>query len=357
MEPITRGNSFAYEDKINAAVASHTLPDVVSMDGPNVANYAASNIIIPLDEYYTKDDLNDFVPSIIQQGTYKDKFYAAGLAESSVVLFYNKKIMKQYGIEPPTNIKDAWTWDQWYDVMKKTAHNDVFGTNMINDKGEWMTYAFEQMWISAGTDIVNKEGTEAQGWVNSDKGLEAASFLQKLAKEKLFNIDPKPTEFEEGKAATKLGGPWNIPGFKNYPDLEWGITYFPRKADGIVTSPSGSWAIGVSTDSKHPKEAAEVVKWMTNKDSSAQLAKAISMPASRKSAYDSLPEYNELPLRVIKEQVTTVSHARPVTPAYPVLTQKFAEALTDIMMGADVKESLDNVASAYDDEYQRNFSN
>ncbi|MDD9269506.1 ABC transporter substrate-binding protein [Paenibacillus sp. GCM10023248] len=357
MEPITRGNSFAYEDKINAAVASHTLPDVLSMDGPNVANYAASQIVIPLDDYYTKDDLNDFVPSIIQQGTYKDKFYAAGLAESSVVLFYNKKIMKQYGIEPPTNIKDAWTWDQWYDVMKKTAQNDVFGTNMINDKGEWMTYAFEQMWISAGTDIVNKEGTTAVGWVNSDKGLAAANFLQKLAKEKLFNIDPKPTEFEEGKAATKLGGPWNIPGFKNYPNLEWGITYFPRKADGIVTSPSGSWAIGVSTDSKHPKEAAEVVKWMTNKDSSAQLAKAISMPASRKSAYDSLPEYNDLPLRIIKEQVTTVSHARPVTPAYPVLTQKFAEALTDIMMGADVKKSLDNVASSYDEEYKRNFNN
>ncbi|MFC5449300.1 extracellular solute-binding protein [Paenibacillus aestuarii] len=357
METITRGNSFAYEDKINAAVASHTLPDVVSMDGPNVANYAASDIIIPLDPYYTKDDLNDFVPSIIQQGTFKGKFYAAGLSESSVVLFYNKKIMKQYGIEPPTKMENAWTWDQWYDVMKKTAQNDVFGTNMINDKGEWMTYAFEQLWISGGSDIVNKEGTTAQGWVNSDKGMEAAKFLQKLANEKLFNIDPKPTEFEEGKAATKLGGPWNIPGFKNYPDLEWGITYFPRSASGSLSSPSGSWAIGVSTDSKHPMEAAEVVKWMTNKDSSAQLAKANSMPASRKSAYDSLPEYNDLPMRVIKEQVTTVSHARPVTPAYPVLTQKFAEALTDIMMGADVKKSLDGVASSYDDEFKRNFKN
>ncbi|RTE11712.1 extracellular solute-binding protein [Paenibacillus whitsoniae] len=355
MEPITRGNSFAYEDKINAAVASHTLPDVVSMDGPNVANYAASNIIVPLDNYFAKEDLNDFVPSIVQQGTYQGKFYAAGLAESSVVLFYNKKIMKQFGIEPPTKIEDAWTWDQWYDVMKKTASKDVFGTNMINDKGEWMTYAFEQLWISAGTDIVNKEGNTTNGWVNSDKGLDAAKFLQKLANEKLFNIDPKPTEFEEGKAATKLGGPWNIPGFKNYPDLEWGITYFPKKAGGSLSSPSGSWAIGVTADSKHPKEAAEVVKWMTNKDSSSQLAKATSMPASRKSAYDNLPEYNDLPLRVIKDQVTTVSHARPVTPAYPVLTQKFAEALTDILMGADVKKSLDQVASAYDEEYKRNF--
>lgn len=356
MEVITRGNSFAYEDKINAAVASNTLPDVVALDGPNVANYAASEIIIPLDEYFTEEDMNDFVPSIVQQGSYKGKFYAPGLIESSVVLFYNKKIMDKYGIAPPDKIENAWTWDQWYDVMKQTAKDGIFGTNMINDKGEWMTYAFEQFWISNGTDIVNPEGTQAEGWVNSEQGIEAAAFLQKLANEKLFNIDPKPTEFEEGKAATKLGGPWNIPGFKNYPDLEWGITYFPKKAGGTQTAPSGSWAVGVSANSKYPKEAAEAVKWLTNKESSVVLAKAISMPANRKSAYESLPEYDELPLRVIKEQVTTVSRARPVTPAYPVLTQKFAEALTDIMMGAEVKKSLDSVAATYDDEYKRNFT-
>ncbi|MCS7463972.1 sugar ABC transporter substrate-binding protein [Paenibacillus doosanensis] len=356
MEVITRGNSFAYEDKINAAVASHTLPDIIAIDGPNVANYAASGIVAPLDEYFAKEDMADFVPSIIQQGTYNGKFYAAGLSESSVVLFYNKKIMKQYGIEPPTQMENAWTWDQWYEVMKKTAQNGVFGTNMINDKGEWMTYAFEQFWLSGGTDIVDKEGKKAQGFVNSPQGVEAAQFLQKLAKDKLFNIDPKPTEFEEGKAATKLGGPWNIPGFKDYPDLEWGITYFPKKSGGVQTAPSGSWTIGLSADSKHPKEAAEALKWLTNKDSSAGLAKVISMPASRKSAYESMPEYNDLPLRVIKEQVTTVSRARPVTPGYPVLTQKFAEGLTDIMMGADVKKTLDNIASVYDEEYKRNFT-
>ncbi|CAM4091790.1 sugar ABC transporter substrate-binding protein [Paenibacillus alkaliterrae] len=356
MEVITRGNSFAYEDKINAAVASNTLPDVIAMDGPNIANYAASDIIIPLDEHFTEEDMNDFVPSIVQQGTFKEKFYAPGLNESSVVLFYNKKIMDQYGITPPDKMEDAWTWEEWYDVMKTTAKDGVFGTNMINDKGEWMTYAFEQLWISGGTDLVNDEGTKADGFVNSEQGIEAAAFLQKLANEKLFNIDPKPTEFEEGKAATKLGGPWNIPGFKNYPDLEWGITYFPKKAGGALTAPSGSWAVGVSADSEHPKEAAEAVKWLTNKDSSTELAKAISMPASRKSAFESMAEYNELPLRIIKEQVTTVSNARPVTPAYPVLTQKFAEALIDIMVGADVKKSLDNVADIYDEEFKRNFA-
>lgn len=357
MEVITRGNSYAYEDKINAAVASHSLPDILSLDGPNVANYAASKIIAPLDEYFTKDDLSDFVPSIIQQGTYNSKFYAVGNAESSVVLFYNKNIMQENGIEPPTSIDKAWTWNDWYNVMNKCAKNGVMGTNMINDKGEWMTYAFEQLWVSNGTDLLNKEGTQAEGFVNGPKGVEAAEFLSKLAKEKLFNIDPTPMEFEQGKAATKLGGPWNIPGFEYYPNLEWGITYFPKSPNGTSTAPSGSWTFAVSAGSKNPKEAATVIKFLTNKDNAAAFTKISGNPATRKSAYDILTEYNNLPLKIIKEQVTTVSHTRPVTPAYPVLTQKFAEALTNIMMGADIKKSLDNAAKTYDDEYTKNFAN
>src|SRR5687768_18552744 len=35
---IPRGNKYAYEDKISAAATSDTLPDLLSLDGPNVAN-------------------------------------------------------------------------------------------------------------------------------------------------------------------------------------------------------------------------------------------------------------------------------------------------------------------------------
>ncbi|MDD6704703.1 MAG: extracellular solute-binding protein, partial [Clostridiaceae bacterium] len=37
-----------YSDKINASVMSGGLPDVITVDGPNVAAYAVNNIIQPL---------------------------------------------------------------------------------------------------------------------------------------------------------------------------------------------------------------------------------------------------------------------------------------------------------------------
>lgn len=36
-----------------------------------------------------------YVPSIIQQGSYNNKLYALGAMESSVVLYYNKDMLKK----------------------------------------------------------------------------------------------------------------------------------------------------------------------------------------------------------------------------------------------------------------------
>ncbi len=353
MEVISRGNSFSYEDKVYAAYASKVLPDIISLDGPNVANYATLKMIVPLDPYYQQTELEDFLPGIISQGTYQDNLYAIGQSESSVVLFYNRKILESHGIVPPETIADAWTWDDWYEVMKTCSDDSVTGTNMIGDQGEWMTYAFEQFWISNGTDIVSTDGTTAQGYVNGPEGIEAAAFLVKLAREGLFHIDPSPTEFEEGKAATKLGGPWNIPGFSNFPDLDWGVTYFPKKTGGIQTAPSGNWALAVTSNCEIPETAVEVIKYLTNQENGIALSRAISMPPARISAYQSLSEYDQPPQKIIKEQVTQVAHPRPITPAYPVLTKKFAEALIHIMRGADIQSALDDVARTYDQEFNQ----
>ena len=48
IEYIPRGSSYAYEDKVNSAAAAGILPDLLSLDGPNLSNYAANGIIIPI---------------------------------------------------------------------------------------------------------------------------------------------------------------------------------------------------------------------------------------------------------------------------------------------------------------------
>lgn len=79
------------------------------------------------------------------------------------------------------------------------------------------SYAYE--------DTVNEDGSSAQGYLNSAEGVEAAKFLNSLIQDGYANIDPIQKGFHNGKAATMLGGSWEVATLeKDYPDLNWGET-------------------------------------------------------------------------------------------------------------------------------------
>ena len=60
-----------YSDKVNASVMAGGLPDVLTVDGPNIAAYAANGIIQPLADL-TEEEESEYLPSIIEQGTVND---------------------------------------------------------------------------------------------------------------------------------------------------------------------------------------------------------------------------------------------------------------------------------------------
>lgn len=106
-----------YSDKINASVMSGDLPDVITVDGPNVSAYAANNIIQPLAEL-NEEEKSRYLDSILEQGTVNGKLYALGAMESSVGLYDNKAILAEAGIEVPT-MDDPWTWTEFSEILEK----------------------------------------------------------------------------------------------------------------------------------------------------------------------------------------------------------------------------------------------
>jgi fructooligosaccharide transport system substrate-binding protein len=352
-EFIPRGNQYAYEDQVSAAASSSSLPDLLSLDGPNVANYADSGIIQPIDGLV--DNIDDFVDSVIVQGTFGDELYAIGPTESTVALFYNVEMLEEAGITPPTSLEDAWTWDEFYEAAKTLTdrENGIYGVNWTLDYGEWIIYFSGPTVWSNGGGFIAEDGSTTEGIMNSPETIEALEFLQKFAEEGLVNLQPTPTEFEDGNAAMMLMGSWQWENLKEYPDTEWGITYYPRSPKGEQVSPSGDWTWGMSTNTEHQEEAALLLNFLTNEENGLKLALASGKPAARKSAFDNMTEWNELPLRVLKDQVIETSHPRPRTTSYPVLSARYGEAVQNIFLGADVKEELDRVASEVERDIER----
>lgn len=356
IELIPRANGYEYENKINSAATSGDLPDVISMDGPTVANYADSGIVVPIDQYISDEEKSDFVDSVITQGTYNGELYALGTTESSVLLFYNKKMLDEAGITPPTSLEEAWTWEDVYEAAKKLTKDGVYGINMEWDLGEGQIYGFAPIIWSAGTEIISEDGKTADGYLNSPEAVEALTYYQKFATEGLMNLQALPNEFEEGKAAMCLIGSWEFSTLEsNYPDLEYGVTYYPASVKtNEVVSPSGDWCWGVTSGSENEEAAAELVKFLTNEDSVKGFSKASGKPGARTSVIESTEEYNELPKSILKDQVLNTAHPRPLTTSYPVLSKEFSSAMQDIRTGADVKTALDKVVQRFEEDVKRN---
>lgn len=348
---VPRGQSSnGYEERMNVAITSNSLPDIVDVDGPNAAAYVESGILGPMDEYLTKDDLSDFVGSIIEQGTYNGKMYLLAPLESNVVLYYNKKALADAGIKPAMSVDEAWTWDEFYANAKKLKKGDTFPVNFFDNYGvgEWQTYMATPFVWSNGSNIISPDGSTTEGYLNSPETVEVLQNIAKFYKEGLATVSPGPTDWEDQKSVLAIGGHWVAGGTKGF---EYGMMPLPKYKEG--KSPSGGWSFGITTQSESPKEAVEVIKWLTNPETVKGLSETLTAPPSRKTVFDQLDNFKKEPLNTVADQLKNTAQARPRTPAYPVLSKAFAEAYNAAALGQDVKPVLDEAVKRVDQEIKR----
>ena len=359
------GSGGGYEDKVNAAITTNSLPDVITLDGPNTAAYAKSKVITPLDDYLKDDNMEDVLDSIKQQGTY-GKFYAFGYSESNVGIYYNKKMFKEAGIDESSlpTLKKPWTWDEFKAVSKKLKDHfkEAAIDFRLNSNDEMLPYAYMPLIWSNGGSVVNEDGTKAEGYFNSKESTQAVQFIQDLVKEGYTTVSPVEKGFETGQYPMVLSGSWTIADLQtNYKDIDFGILPYPvsNKTKKLV-SPSGSWQLAVTTKSNKKDAAAEFVKFATNTESSEILSLGNSVLPIRKSTIENIKDKVSEPMRFLMEQNAATAHARPVVVAYPQVSRSFQQAMQDISYyeeNPDVQKVLDSRAkemqTAIDDSLKK----
>lgn len=343
------GDAGGYDDKINAAISNGGLPDVFTIDGVRVGEFADAGAIVPIGEYYTEDDLADFNPSIIQQGTYKDELYTVGCFDSSVGIFYNKDMFEKAGITPATK-EDPWTLEELTDAAKKLTTDDCYGITMSLDAtDETVIYFFLPLIQSQGSNVIADDGVTAKGYLNGDAALNTVSWIKDMVDNGYASATPEENSFELGKAAMAINGSWAPAGLADY-DINWGLMPMAKyDEESEAASACGSWTFGMSKDCPDEKKeaAAELIKFMTSTDADAQMYGANSMPPARQSAFDQIDAFKEAPLDVFQYQLANTAQARPVSVNYAVLSNQFATAVQNVLTGMDPKEALDEAVTQY----------
>ena len=337
-----------YSDKVNASVMAGGLPDVLTVDGPNVAAYAANGIIQPLAEL-TEDEKSIYLPSIIEQGTYQDQLYALGVMESSVGLYYNKDILEEAGIEVP-DADHPWTWSEFLDILETLKpimeEKGGYPLDMTFPVGESSIYYFAPFVWSNGGDLVSEDGLTVDGYFNSDQTVEAFQFFRNVVEKEYMSEAPIDHLFESGRAAFKFDGAWEVNTiYQSYPDINLGVAPYvvSDNWNGGTYTPTGSWAFAASSEASDIEGATELVKWMSGAESGIRIWEMSKSFPSTYEAFENIDVFtSDENYRALYNQLSNYGHPRPKTPVYPQVSTSFQEALESIALGGkDAREETD----------------
>lgn len=337
-----------YSDKINASVMSGDLPDVLTVDGPNIAAYAENGIIQPLAELTDKEK-SIYLESIMEQGTYNDKLYALGAMESSVGLYYNRDILEEAGISVP-DAEHPWTYTEFLEVLEKLKpvmdKKNGYALDMTFPVGEATIYYYAPFFWSNGGDFVDESGLDVDHIFNSEKNVETIQYFSTLLKNKYMSDVPIDKLFESGRAAFKFDGAWEVNTiYTSYPDINLGVAPYivGDSWDKERYTPTGSWAFAASSKTEKLEGATELVKWMSGTESGKRLWEKTKTFPSTYGAYEASDEFStDENYKALYYQLRTYGHPRPKTPVYPQVSTSFQQVLENcVLSGADPQAQLD----------------
>ena len=355
-----------YTKSVQAASADE-LPDVIEIDGPNVASMVYDQKIQPISGLVSSDTVSNQTDSIKVQNTVNNELYAISQFNAGLGLAGNKSLLDAAGVQYPTSIDDPWTADEFTAALGTlAAANAANGGKALDIKesygltGEWATFGFSPIVWSAGGNLI--QDNKSEGVLNSPEVVAAMTQFQSWKQ----YVDPNPSDdaFPTGKVALSWFGHWMYPSYSEALGDNLVVMPLPAWGDGVKTG-QGSWTWGVSAKSANSEGAGKFLDFLASDENVTAMTEANGAPPATKSAFDSSALYKSGgPLYLLTQQLekscgTTpapdcIATSRPVTAGYPVVTKAFATAVDEIYKGADPQTALDAAAKAIDTDFADN---
>lgn len=351
----------SYNDQVQAAAFADDLPCLLDFDGPFMYNYAWAGFLRPLDDYVSEDMKNDFLGSIIDQGTFQDgKLYSLGQFDSGLAIWGNKEYLEKAGVRIPT-MDEPWTKEEFTQALQDLqALEEVeyaLDTKMNYGRGEWFTYGFSPvLWSHGGGLIDRSDYQSADGVLNGPESVTAMEHIQMWYQDGFSNADPPgDVAFTEGRAALSWVGHWVANQYMEALGDNLLLLPMPDFGEGPKTG-MGSWNWGITTNCQNPDAAWEVLEFILQPEQILIMTNANGAVPARKSALEQSELYAEDGMLNLFVQQIDRGWAvpRPITPAYPAITAAFQEAYDNIKDGADVKEELDKAVQKIDQDIEDN---
>src|SRR6266700_1064182 len=271
--------------KVDQEAASHTLPNIVALDNPDVARFAATGALTPLDSYMKGNfSDSDFYAGPLTTMKYQGKTYSFPVGNNDLALYYNKKALAAAKLQPPK------TWSQLEAAAKALTHGNTYGFAFSAPANEQATFQFEPFLWSNNGDLskVDSSASVAALQVLVDMIRQGSASKGALN----WGQPDVATQFGEGNAALMENGPWEIPALEQQYHMKFGVDFdvvpMPVPLAGsqpVVPLGGEAWTIPVNSDSAVTKASWDLVNWLEQPEQLRQLDEGFGyVPAIKSTA-------------------------------------------------------------------------
>ncbi|MFC5529864.1 ABC transporter substrate-binding protein [Cohnella yongneupensis] len=306
-----------FKKRLSVGLAAADLPDIVIIDNPDHAAYAAMGLFADItDQIADWTDKDQFFEGPWKSASYDGKQYGIPLGSNNLALYYNEKMLADAGVTPPQ------TWDELRDVAKKLTKDGVKGLGISAPQNEEGTFQFLPWLLSTGANFDKVAGDGAKAY-----GILADLIKDGSMSKEVINWTQSDVmkQFAAGKLAMMVNGPWQLPELaKTAPDLKFGLAFVPK--DKQFASVLGGENLGVVAGD-NVKEAVEFIKYVASPDVNKKFAQDFGYFPARKDVASDAYWSNNPQLKVFAENMANAQPRGP-HPKWPEISNAISEALS-----------------------------
>lgn len=342
-----------YATWVHREAANGSLPCLLDVDGPFLAEFAWPHYFQPIDRFVPKAMLDDFLPSIVAQGSYQGRLYSLGQFESGVVLWGNRRYLRAAGVRIPS-LQAPWSLDEFEQALARLAAVEEvehpLNLAFYNGRGdEFFAYAYAPILQGFGGDLMGRgPAGRAKGVLDGPRSVAAVERFKRWFDAGWASVRDRPDDLPMGRVALAWNGHWHYrPALKGLgQDLV--VLPLPDFGQGVKTA-MGSWSWAISNTCQSPEGAWAFMSYLLSTDAILSMTNVNGAVPARRSALRRSALYRaDGPLRLIAQQLELGGVARPMTPAYGTLSVAFRNAVMNIVLGGDTQAELSKAADLVD---------
>lgn len=339
----------SYDDvhqKLQAAHISGEVPAVSVMEIASIETFANNGLIVPLDEYIQKDnvDTSDFYEGLLENCIVNDNFYGLPYLRSTPILYLNTTLLSEAGLNP----EGPKTWEE-LETYARTIKEKTgkYGISMYSY--DWVLEGF---FLQHGTSILSEDRKSTN--LNTDEGKEIFTFFQNLAKDDIIRTHSGDDSSKvSADILNQNAGMW----FASTADLtknlqiaeennfEINTAFLPKAKEYGVPTGGCNLVITSKASDKEKQAAWEFIKWITSPEQAAistvttgyvPTSKTVTETEAIQNLFKERPQF-----KVALDQLESYGHGRPMNKEYVEAKKELINVMDAVFVNLkDVNETL-----------------